>query len=190
LRRVWNFATGITATIANANDVEQSQLNAADKKLRHEVHSTLKQATYDYSRLQYNTVVSASMKLLNTLEDNRAAHPSAVREGLSILLRVLYPACPHITHVLWEELGYANRLGPIFDAPWPEPDPAALEQDEIELVIQVNGKLRGQIRVPKGATKEAIEALALADAGVAKHTDGKPIKKLVVVPGRLINVVV
>jgi leucyl-tRNA synthetase len=190
LRRVWNFATSIAATITNASTVDHSTLSAADKKLRHEVHSTLKQATYDYSRLQYNTVVSASMKLLNTLEDNRTAHPAAVSEGLSILLRVLYPACPHITHVLWEELGFAKQFGPIFDAPWPEPDPAALEQDEIELVIQVNGKLRGQIRVPKTATKEAIEALALADAGVAKHTEGKPIKKLIVVPGRLINVVV
>jgi len=87
-------------------------------------------------------------------------------------------------------LGFAAAHGDIIDATWPEPDKAALEQDEIELVVQVNGKLRGQIRVPKDASKEAIEALALADAGVAKHTEGKPIKKLIVVPGRLVNVVV
>ncbi len=190
LRRVWNFATAISPSISNAGAVNHASLDGASKKLRHEVHSTLKQATYDYSRLQYNTVVSACMKLLNTLEDNRAADAATVREGLSILLRVLYPACPHIAHVLWEQLGFAKQHGPIFDAPWPEPDAAALEQDEVELVIQVNGKLRGQIRVPKSASKESIEALALADAGVAKHTEGKPIKKLIVVPGRLINVVV
>jgi leucyl-tRNA synthetase len=190
LRRVWNFATAMSASIADAGAVNHAALDSASKKLRHEVHSTLKQATYDYSRLQYNTVVSACMKLLNTLDDNRTADAATVREGLSILLRVLYPACPHIAHVLWEQLGFAKQHGPIFDAPWPEPEAEALEQDEIELVIQVNGKLRGQIRVPKSASKESIEALALADAGVAKHTEGKPIKKLIVVPGRLINVVV
>jgi leucyl-tRNA synthetase len=190
LRRVWNFAASIAPTIANAGAVNHASLDAAAKKLRHEVHSTLRQATYDYSRLQYNTVVSACMKLLNTLEDNRAANPAVVREGLSVLLRVLYPACPHITHVLWEDLGLENEAGPIIDAPWPEPDAAALEQDEIEMVVQVNGKLRGSIRVPKTAGKDEIEKQALADEGVKRHTEGKPVKKVIVVPGKLVNVVV
>ncbi|MCY7387129.1 MAG: class I tRNA ligase family protein, partial [Burkholderiales bacterium] len=96
----------------------------------------------------------------------------------------------HVTWQLWNDLGLAKQWGDIIDAPWPEPDPAALEQDEIEMVVQVNGKLRGSIRVPKAATKEMIEEMATADAGVAKHTEGKPIKRLIVVPGKLVNVVV
>jgi leucyl-tRNA synthetase len=171
-----------------------STLSNDAKKLRFEIHSVLSQANHDYARLQYNTVVSAAMKMLNALEaskTNAGNDWDAVRrEGLSILIRALYPIAPHICWQLWGDLGFAAREGDIIDATWPTPDPAALEQDEIELVVQVNGKLRGQIRVPKAASKEAIEALALADAGVAKHTEGKPIKKLIVVPGRLINVVV
>ncbi len=190
LRRVWNFAAAVAPVVKAAGEVNHVSLDAAAKKLRHEIHSTLRQANYDYSRLQYNTVVSACMKLLNTLEDNRAANPAVVREGLSILLRVLYPACPHVTHELWEQLGFAVKSGGLLDAPWPESDPAALEQDEIEMVVQVNGKLRGGIRVPKTASREEIEKLALADDGVRRHTEGKPVKKIIVVPGKLINVVV
>ena len=190
LRRVWNFAAAVAPVVKAAGEVNHVSLDAAAKKLRHEIHSTLRQANYDYSRLQYNTVVSACMKLLNTLEDNRSANPAVVREGLSILLRVLYPACPHVTHELWEQLGFAVKSGGLLDAPWPEPDPAALEQDEIEMVVQVNGKLRGGIRVPKTASREEIEKLALADDGVRRHTEGKPVKKMIVVPGKLINVVV
>ncbi len=190
LRRVWNFAAAVAPVVKAAGEVNHASLDAAAKKLRHEIHSTLRQANYDYARLQYNTVVSACMKLLNTLEDHRAGHPAVVREGLSILLRVLYPACPHITHELWQQLGFALKSGGLLDAPWPEPGPAALEQDEIEMVVQVNGKLRGSIRVPKTASREEIEKLALADDGVRRHTEGKPVKKMIVVPGKLINVVV
>ena len=164
------------------------------KKLRFEIHTILSQANHDYTRLQYNTVVSAGMKMLNAIEDSKAETgtdwDAARFEGLWILLRMFYPIAPHITWQLWNELGFVAAYGEIIDAPWPEPDGGALEQDEIELVIQVNGKLRGQICVPKNATKADIEALALADASVAKHTEGKAIKKLIVVPGRLINVVV
>jgi leucyl-tRNA synthetase len=176
--------------LRNAGAVNASALSSDAKKLRHEIHATLKQANYDYSRLQYNTVVSACMKMLNMLEENRAAAPAVVREGVSILLRVLYPACPHVTWQLWNDLGLDKQWGAIIDAPWPEPDPAALEQDEVEMVVQVNGKLRGSIRVPKAATKEMIEQMAVTDAGVARHTEGKPIKRLIVVPGKLVNVVI
>ena len=190
LRRVWNFATANAALIQSASTVNVASLDPAARKFRHEIHATLKQANYDYSRLQYNTVISACMKLLNTLEDNRQMSPAVLREGMSILLRVLCPACPHIAHALWEQLGYAREFGILLDASWPEPDPAALEQDEIELVVQVNGKLRGHIRVPKNASKAAIEQLALNDEGVKRHTEGKPVKKIIVVPGKLVNVVV
>jgi leucyl-tRNA synthetase len=103
------------------------------------------------------------------------------------LLRLLYPITPHISHQLWRELGYGED---ILDAPWPAVDEAALEQDEIELVLQVNGKLRGNMRVPREAARETIEKMALTHPSVQKYVNGQPIKKVVVVPGRLVNVVV
>jgi leucyl-tRNA synthetase len=154
----------------------------------------LKQITYDYERMQYNTVVSGAMKLLNALEgfaDGASAGSAAVlREGLSVLLRALYPACPHITQGLWTDLGYAAQGRQLLDAGWPAVDESALVQDEIELVLQVLGKTRGSVRVPATADKSAIEAAALASPEAQRWMEGKPAKKVVVVPGRLVNVVV
>jgi leucyl-tRNA synthetase len=121
---------------------------------------------------------------LNALEIINGTH-DVVREGLSILLRVLSPITPHITHCLWRELGFGDD---IMRAPWPEPDAAALEQDEIDYVVQVNGKTRGNARVPKAADAKTAEAMA-AEA-VKKYIDGKAIRKAIIVPGRLINLVV
>ena len=151
------------------------------KEARFEVHTLLKQANYDLQKYQFNTVASAAMKILNVLEKT----PSA--EGLSILLRLLSPITPHVCHHLWRALGFG---GNIMVAPWPEPDPAALEQDQVELVVQVNGKLRGSITVPKQADKAAIENLALANPNVQKFVAGQNVKKVIVVPGRLVNLVV
>jgi leucyl-tRNA synthetase len=194
LKRLYTYAVSAKNAPNSAPVLDFAKLSAGAKKLRFEIHTILSQANHDYSRLQYNTVVSAAMKMLNALDDAKSQTgedwASARHEGLSILLRTLYPLAPHITWQLWNDLGYARAHGDLLDAAWPTPDPAALTQDEIELVVQVNGKLRGQIRVPKDATKEAIEALALADASVARHTEGATIKKLIVVPGRLINVVI
>jgi leucyl-tRNA synthetase len=103
---------------------------------------------------------------------------------------VLYPVVPHLGCALWEDLGYVGEFGPLLDAPWPQVDPAALEQDEIELVLQVNGKLRGKLTVPASADRAAIEAAARASADVARHAAGAPLKKIIVVPGRLVNVVI
>jgi leucyl-tRNA synthetase len=154
----------------------------------------LKQVSYDYERMQYNTVVSGGMKLLNALEGHKGNSPqdaAVLREGFGILLRVLYPACPHLTHVLWEDLGLASRDGgDLLDAPWPTVVEEALVQDEIELMLQVNGKLRGSIKVAPSADKAAIEAAALASEDFAKFSEGKAPKKVIVVPGRLVNVVV
>jgi leucyl-tRNA synthetase len=119
-----------------------------------------------------------------------AGRAALLREGLSILIRTLYPVVPHIGCALWDDLGYAQRLGPLLDAPWPQVDAGALAQEEIELMLQVNGKLRGKLTVPAGADRAAIEAAARASAEVAKHAAGAAVKKVVVVPGRLVNVVV
>ena len=171
-----------------------SALSAEAKALRREVHLVLKQVSYDYERMQYNTVVSGCMKLLNALEayrpDGSDGDAAALCEAVSVLLRALYPACPHLTHGLWVELGYAARLGELLDAPWPVVDDGALVQDEIELVLQIAGKMRGSVKVPAGADKAAIEAAALASPEFAKFSEGKPAKKVVVVPGRLVNIVV
>ena len=164
------------------------------RALRFEVHSVLKQVDYDYQRMQYNTVVSGGMKLLNALEnfkgETSAASVAALREGFGILLRCLYPVTPHLTHALWPELGYAAQYGDLLDVPWPEVDAAALQQAEIELMLQINGKLRGSVTVPASADKAAIEAAALASEAFIKQAAGAPAKKVIVVPGRLVNIVV
>jgi leucyl-tRNA synthetase len=114
----------------------------------------------------------------------------ALAEGLSILLRTLYPACPHITAQLWQGLGYAAVHGDLLDTAWPAVDAAALVQDEIELMLQINGKLRGALKVPAAADKAQIEQLALACEAFQKSSPDAPPKKVVVVPGRLVNIVV
>jgi leucyl-tRNA synthetase len=194
LKRLWAYAQGAKDMVAAATGAfDPGGTDGAIKGARRELHLALKQANYDYERIQYNTVVSAGYKMLNALEALPPEAPGAAavqREGLSIVLRVLYPVVPHATWSLWNDLGYAAELGDLLDAPWPEPDAAALAQDEIELVLQINGKLRGRIVVPASADRAAIEAAARASAEVAKHAAGAPLKKIVVVPGRLVNVVI
>jgi leucyl-tRNA synthetase len=190
LKRVWNFGAR-NADAIKSGGKDFAALSGDGKALRREVHNVLKQVSYDYERMQYNTVVSGAMKLLNALEGFKGeGQAAAVRDGFSVLLRVLYPATPHIAHTLWQDLGFAAELGDLLDAPWPTVDEAALEQDEIELMLQVNGKLRGSVKVPAGADKAAIEAAALANPEFAKFSEGKAPKKVVIVPGRLVNIVV
>jgi leucyl-tRNA synthetase len=185
LRRVWNLSVELNG-IGKAG-VAFGNLSADDQALRRETHLALKQASFDFTRFQFNTVVSASMKMLNALEKARSSADRAVLgEGVSILLRLLSPITPHIAQTLWKELGYGDD---ILAASWPEVDEAALEQDEIELMIQVNGKLRGSLRVAKDADKATIEQLALASEAVQKQLAGAAAKKIIVVPGRLVNVV-
>ncbi len=194
LKRLWTYAQsqrdGVSAA-AEAFDWRDAATAILDA--RRDIHLTLKQATYDYERIQYNTVVSAGMKMLNTLESMPGDAPGAsalAREGLSIALRVLYPVVPHTTWVLWRELGYADVLGDLIDARWPDVDEAALAREEIELVLQVNGKLRGKLVVASTADRAAIEAAARDAPEVARHANGAPVRKVVVVPGRLVNVVI
>ncbi|WP_298932473.1 leucine--tRNA ligase [uncultured Ramlibacter sp.] len=198
LRRVWNFGHKLSAMDSIATRGQSAGSGTAfgkqAKALRLEIHSVFKQVDYDYQRMQYNTVVSGAMKLLNALEDFKGAADAggqeAMAEGFAILLRVLYPATPHIAQALWQDLGWAAARGELIDAPWPQVDAEALKQDEIELMLQVNGKLRGAVTVPAGASKEEIEKLALASEAFALHAGGAAPKKVIVVPGRLVNVVV
>ncbi len=198
LRRVYNFGVKLNAinNIAACASFNWAtgELSKESKALRLEVHTLLKQVDYDYQRMQYNTVVSGAMKLLNALEDFKGTGSqgdhAVLAEGFSILLRVLYPVTPHISHALWQDLGFAKVHGELLDARWPAVDSNALKQDEMELMLQINGKLRGSILVAADATKEAIEAIALANEAFVKQANGAAAKKVVVVPGRLVNIVV
>jgi len=201
LKRVWASAIFNKVFISQGigRSVDWSNVPDEFKDARREVHMLLRQANYDLGRLQFNTVASATMKMLNSIErfpgpmlkpesstSKQPVYETLIAESFSILLRLLSPICPHIVHTLWRELGYGDD---ILHAPWPEPLAAALEQDEIELVLQVNGKLRGNLRVAKNANKATLEQLALAHEAVQKHLAGAAPKKIIVVPGRLINIV-
>ncbi|MCO5107428.1 MAG: leucine--tRNA ligase [Burkholderiaceae bacterium] len=195
LRRLWACAFEQHAALSAAPaPLDPSRLSEAHKALRREIHAILRQADYDYQRKQYNTVVSAAMKMLNAIEGAKLGASrettEVLREALSILIRVLYPVVPHVTHALWSDLGYAKIHGDLLDAPWPQVDEAALAQDEIELVLQINGKVRGAVRVPAQADRAAIEAAAVATEAFARHAEGRAARKVIVVPGRLVNVVV
>ena len=156
------------------------------KATRFEIHSVLRQINYDIEKYQLNTVASGAMKILNALERFAGGRNSVTEEGLSILLRVLSPITPHVCHALWRELGFGEDI--MRDEAWPDPDPAALVQDEVDYVVQVNGKTRGSVRVPKSADAKAAETMATE--AVKKYIEGKPVRKAIVVPGRLINLVV
>jgi len=220
LRRLWKFA----ATFAMRTDAALQQTAAApvavagnDKKLqavRFELHTILRQANIDYARNQFNTVVSAGMKLLNLLESEKFEFdlPSdadaatkaginrqflaATAEVVDVLIKLLYPITPHIGHALWQDL--SPRLGRLLDRnmkaldseTWPQHDDKALVQSEIELVVQVNGKLRGRITVAADADNATIESTAQANADVQRFMEGKPAKKVIVVKGKLVNIVV
>ena len=198
VRRVWNYAVKVESALKVGLGVDRSQpltFSAEAKKLRLEIHSVLRQANYDYERMQYNTVVSALMKMLNTLEDSPLAASkdvndnAALAECYSILLRVMYPACPHLAFQLWNELGYGANQGDLLDVVWPTVDDTALQRDEIELMLQINGKLRGSLTVSANADKASIEQAAAAHEQVTKQAAGAVPKKIIVVPGRLVNVV-
>ena len=190
LKRLWktareHVAAGITAPYAGG------ELNASQKELRFKLHSTIQKVADDYGRRQqFNTAIAAVMELLNTFDkadtsgDVGRAVAQEVLEAATVLLA---PIVPHVTEAIWAELKPGSAL---LDAPWPQVDEAALVKSEIELMIQVNGKLRGSITVAADAAKDAIEAAALAHENVVKFMEGKPAKKVIVVPGRLVNIVV
>jgi leucyl-tRNA synthetase len=208
LKRVWGLGSKLHTLISIAPSAgfiraegafDSKNLSKQAQALRLEIHSILKQVSYDYERMQYNTVVSGAMKLLNALDAFKAGDGTqvagnsdmmAVFEGFGILLRVLYPATPHLAHALWQGLGFASAHGELLDAPWPQVDAQALVQDEIELMLQVGGKLRGSIRVAASASKEQIEAAAIASEAFQKAAAGALPKKVILVPGRLVNIVV
>ncbi len=191
LKRIWNYVTAHSSTLRLCTPFDKAQPDPDTLKAsRREIHHTLKQALHDYQRNQYNTVVSACMKIFNVLHalpENDDAQLLALRaEGVSILLRLLSPITPHITHVLWQQLGW-NAL---IDAPIPSVDQAALATDSVRFVVQVNGKLRGELTIAVDAAQSQIEEAALALPNVQRFIDGMQVKKVVIVPHKLVNIVV
>ena len=178
----------------NARDADE--FSDAARRLRHETHRTIARVTADFEGLRYNTAVAALMELSNVLGDFKAspdsASPSelfAASEALESLVVMLAPFAPHFSEEMWEGLG---RGGGILQsgARWPRHDEQRARRDELEIAVQVNGKLRGRVMVGADATEDETRAAALSDERVRAWTEGKQIVKTVVVPGRLVNVVV
>jgi len=171
--------------------LEVTTLSAEQKDLRRKTHQTIAKFGDDVGRrLQFNTAIAAAMELVNALQKfdgESAAHRAVRHEALTALVACMAPITPHICHVLWTALG---QQGAVIDAAWPEADASALLSDAIKMVVQINGKLRGQIEVPVGTSKEAILAAAKADENVARFLADAPIKKEIVVPGKLVNFVI
>jgi len=192
LKRLWAFAYDQRSAIATSQEPVHATLDGPLKKIRREIHSLLQQALFDYQRVHYNTVVSGAMKMLIALEGAKALPNSGalLREGTRVLFSTLYPIAPHVSHALWVELGFSRKFGDLLDASMPQPEAQAMVQDELELVVQVNGKLRGRVTVPATADEETIKTTALADEQVKRFVDGKPLRKVIVVKGKLINIVV
>jgi leucyl-tRNA synthetase len=190
LKRVWKLVAD-HAALGAVEALDPAVLSSAQKDLRRRLHDLLARISDDFGRRHnYNTAVAACMELVNALakfEDRSPQGRAVLGESLSALVRVLSPIVPHVAHELWLALGHTT---PVIDAKWPEADAEARLSDSIAMVVQVNGKLRGQISVPAGSTNDAIIAAALAEESVRKFIDGQTIRKQVVVPNKLVNFVV
>ena len=190
LKRFWN-AVVEHAQIGPAAAVDASVLDDAQKELRRKAHQTIAKISDDLGRRNsFNTAIAAAMELLNAInkrDDASDAGRAVAREALEAVVLMLSPIVPHICHALWQQLGHQT---PLIDQAWPEVDETALEADRVEMVVQVNGKLRARLSVPADADKPTVEALALADANVQRFIDGNEVRKVIVVPGRLVNIVV
>ncbi|NMY37470.1 MULTISPECIES: leucine--tRNA ligase [unclassified Pseudomonas] len=189
LKRVWRLAQAhVSQGLPAALDI--GSLNDDQKVIRRAIHQAIKQASQDVGQHhKFNTAVAQVMTVMNVLEKAPQATEqdrALLQEGLETVALLLAPITPHISHELWNRLGH---IGAIIDAPWPTLDESALVQDTLQLVIQVNGKLRGQIEMPAGASREEIEAAARVNENVLRFTDGLTIRKVIVVPGKLVNIV-
>ena len=189
LRRVWRLAySHVSGGLPGALDV--ATLTDDQKAVRRAIHLAIKQASVDIGQHhKFNTAIAQVMTLMNVLEKATTASEqdrALLQEGLETVALLLAPIAPHICHELWQQLG---KQGAIIDAPWPQVDESALVQDSLTLVVQVNGKLRGQIDVPASATREEVEASARANENVVRFTEGLTIRKVIVVPGKLVNIV-
>ncbi len=191
LNRVWRLSQTIAEKSVEKAVQSNDGLDKDQKALRLKLHNTLQKVTDDMGRrLTFNTAIAAVMELMNDMarfKDDSVIGQAVLREAIEVVILILSPITPHIAQEMWEALGYDNL---VLDVAWPTVDATALVQDEIAMMVQVNGKLRGKITVAADADKEAILGLAKADEQVLKFIAGKEIVKEIFVPGRLVNIVV
>lgn len=185
LRRLWAYAYEYRQSLSQSH--EAIALDEKHQSIRREIHEQLRSARFDYERNQFNTVVSAAMKILNALGNIEPDYAALRREGVRILLLILAPIVPHIASVLWQELDFG---GDLLNQQMPQPDEAALVQNRFTLVVQINGKKRGEIQVAADADEDSIVQTALNDGELRRYTDGKTLRKAIVVPQKLLNLVV
>ena len=190
LKRFWS-AVADHAEKGPADEIDANSLSDSQKELRRKTHQTIAKISDDIGRRHsFNTAIAASMELMNAVnkfDDSSDAGRAVEREALESIVIMLSPMVPHICHALWKELGHDSVL---IDQRWPSVDESALQQDLVEMVVQVNGKLRAKISIAVDASKDEVEAVALADENVQRFIDGKDLRKVIVVPGRLVNIVV
>jgi leucyl-tRNA synthetase len=190
LNRVWRLVYDNLATIDEVAGIDAGKLTPAAKDLRRLVHRTIKKVTEDIDgSFHFNTAIAAVMELVNgiSVAPDKEATPEVLREAIESVVRLMAPFVPHICEELWQELGYEDSLE---ECGWPVWDEDALLADTLLIVVQVNGKVRGKVTVPADADKDAVEAAALADTNVIRFIEGKIVRKVIVVPGRLVNIVV
>lgn len=193
LNRIWRIVQAFEAVLAQkVTEYDHSNLNDADKDLRRVLHSSIKKVTNDIeTRFNFNTAISTMMELVNALYAYKEAakEPNAglIYEAISDLIKMMSPFVPHITEELWR--GAIDANSSVHEQSWPECDEEALKVDNVEIVLQVNGKVRGRLTVPAEATKEELEKIAMADANVQAHIGDATVRKVICVPGRLVNIV-
>ena len=189
LRRVWRLAQAHVAQ-GLPGKLDVAALDDAQKVIRRAIHAAIKQASTDVGQFhKFNTAIAQVMTVMNVLEKAPQATEqdrALLQEGLEAVTLLLAPITPHISHELWQQLGHQQA---VIDASWPAVDEAALVQDTVTLVVQVNGKLRGQVEMPAAASREEIEAAARSNENVLRFIDGLTIRKVIVVPGKLVNIV-
>jgi len=190
LKRLWKLSAEHLHT-RELPELKKDALTDAQKKLRLKIHATISKVNDDIGRrYTFNTAIAAVMELSNALsqaKDDSDNGRAIMREGLETSILLLSPIVPHITDALWREFGHTE---PVIDAAWPEIDDSALVQNELQLIVQVNGKLRAKITVVIDADKKQIEETAISNENVQKFIANKEIRKIIVVPGRLVNIVI
>jgi leucyl-tRNA synthetase len=190
LKRFWRE---VTTHAANPDHpvVDPAALDAGQKTLRRQLHETIQKVGDDFGRRHaFNTAIAALMELLNALNkfNDQSDQGRAVRhEALEVMVLLLNPVVPHISHALWQVLGHAQAV--LEDQPWPQADPAALVRDTVTLAVQINGKLRATIELSTNASKEEAEAVARAQPQVMHFLEGLSVHKVIVVPGKIVNIV-
>lgn len=193
LNRIWRIVQAFEAILAQkVTEYDHSNLSEADKDLRRVLHSSIKKVTNDIeTRFNFNTAISTMMELVNALyaykEAAKEPNSGLIYEAISDLIKMMSPFVPHITEELWR--GAIDANSSVHEQSWPECDEEALKVDNVEIVLQVNGKVRGRLTVPAEATKEELEKIAMADANVQAHIGDATVRKIICVPGRLVNIV-